>query len=58
MSVSPEHRSKGVGKLVLQWAKNFARTHSQSNELSLHVASSNSRQFYELISFRAAAFIQ
>ncbi|MGE7929001.1 GNAT family N-acetyltransferase [Lysinibacillus xylanilyticus] len=58
MSVSPEHRSKGVGKLLLQWAKNFARTHLQSNELSLHVASSNSRQFYELISFRTAAFIQ
>ncbi|QPQ33121.1 GNAT family N-acetyltransferase [Lysinibacillus sp. JNUCC 51] len=46
ISVSPEHRRKGVGKLLLQWAKNFARTHLQSNELSLHVASSNPPQFY------------
>ncbi|WP_443136972.1 hypothetical protein [Lysinibacillus sp. JNUCC 51] len=30
----------------MQWAKNFARTHLQSNELSLHVASSNPPQFY------------
>ncbi|MGE7094202.1 GNAT family N-acetyltransferase [Lysinibacillus sp. NPDC048646] len=54
VSVHPDHRSKGVGKLLLQWAKNFARTNLQSDELSLHVVGSNPRakHLYELISFK------
>ncbi|MFB6366814.1 GNAT family N-acetyltransferase [Paenibacillus elgii] len=52
--VHPEHRSKGVGKLLIQWAQHFVQTEPHLNALSLHVVSSNPRakHLYELLSFQ------
>ncbi|SCW33254.1 Acetyltransferase (GNAT) family protein [Paenibacillus tianmuensis] len=52
--VHPDHRSKGVGKLLFQWAKHFAQTEPRLDALSLHVVGSNPRakHLYELLSFQ------
>ncbi|MCP3775056.1 GNAT family N-acetyltransferase [Paenibacillus sp. MZ04-78.2] len=52
--VHPDHRSKGVGKLLLQWAQHFAQTETHLDTLSLHVVGSNPRakHLYELLSFQ------
>lgn len=52
--VHPNHRNKGVGKLLLQWAQHFAQREPHLNMLSLHVAGSNPRakHLYELQSFQ------
>ncbi|KKO55414.1 GNAT family N-acetyltransferase [Paenibacillus sp. DMB20] len=52
--VHPNHRSKGVGKLLLQWAQHFAQTEPHLDVLSLHVVGNNPRakHLYELLSFQ------
>ncbi|KOY14771.1 GNAT family N-acetyltransferase [Paenibacillus xylanivorans] len=52
--VHPDHRSKGVGKLLLQWAQHFMQTEPHLDMLSLHVVGSNPRakHLYELLSFQ------
>ncbi len=54
VAVHPDHRSKGVGKLLLQWAQHFAQTEPHLNLLSLHVVGNNPRAkyLYERLSFR------
>ncbi|UHA76268.1 GNAT family N-acetyltransferase [Paenibacillus sp. 481] len=51
--VHPEHQSKGVGKLLLQWAFHFVQTEPTLNHLSLYVSGKNPRakQLYERLSF-------
>ncbi|CAH1057382.1 GNAT family N-acetyltransferase [Paenibacillus pseudetheri] len=52
--VHPDHRSKGVGKLLLQWAQQFVQTEPHLDVLSLHVVGSNPRakHLYELLTFQ------
>lgn len=52
--VHPDHRSKGIGKLLLQWAQHFVQTEPHLDVLSLHVVGSNQRakHLYELLSFQ------
>ncbi|TCZ80829.1 GNAT family N-acetyltransferase [Paenibacillus albiflavus] len=52
--VHPDHRSKGVGKLFLQWAQHFVQTEPNLDVLSLHVVGNNQRakHLYELHSFQ------
>lgn len=52
--VHPDHRSKGVGRLLMQWAQQFAQNDPRLKVLSLHVAGSNSRAklLYEQLLFR------
>lgn len=51
--VHPDHRSKGVGTLLMQWAQHFALNDPRLNLLSLHVVGSNLRakQLYEQLCF-------
>ncbi|MGE7094196.1 GNAT family N-acetyltransferase [Lysinibacillus sp. NPDC048646] len=51
--VYPEHRSKGVGKLLMQWAQDFVQAEPNLDRLSLHVSGKNSRakDLYEKFSF-------
>lgn len=53
VAVHPHHRSKGVGRLLLEWAQQFALAELGLSLLSLHVAGSNPRakQLYEQLSF-------
>jgi ribosomal protein S18 acetylase RimI-like enzyme len=53
VAVHPDHRSKGVGRLLLEWAQQFALAEPSLNILSLHVAGTNPRakQLYEQLSF-------
>ncbi|WP_255505002.1 GNAT family N-acetyltransferase [Lysinibacillus sphaericus] len=52
--VHPDHRSKGVGKLLMQWAQDFVQGEPLLVRLSLHVSGKNQRakDLYEKISFR------
>jgi ribosomal protein S18 acetylase RimI-like enzyme len=52
VAVDPKHRSKGVGKLLLQWAQHVVEPHL--DVLSLHVVGKNPRakHLYELLSFQ------
>ncbi|WP_152393211.1 GNAT family N-acetyltransferase [Paenibacillus guangzhouensis] len=52
--VHPDHRSKGVGRLLLEWSQQFAQADPKFNRLSLHVAGANprARQLYEQFSFQ------
>ncbi|OAB42134.1 GNAT family N-acetyltransferase [Paenibacillus glacialis] len=52
--VHPDHRSKGIGKLLFQWAQHFVQTEPHLDVLSLHVVGSNPRakHLYELLSFQ------
>ncbi|MFB6363442.1 GNAT family N-acetyltransferase [Paenibacillus elgii] len=51
--VHPDHRSKGVGKLLMQWAQDFAQTEPGLDRLSLYVSGKNPRakHLYERLSF-------
>ncbi|MCR8842480.1 GNAT family N-acetyltransferase [Paenibacillus sp. SC116] len=51
--VHPDHQSKGVGKLLLQWALHFVQTEPTLDMLSLYVSGKNPRakQLYEQLSF-------
>ncbi len=51
--VAPEHRGKGVGKFLIQWAVDWARRQGYG-KLKLEVAESNvsARQLYEEMGFR------
>lgn len=51
--VHPDHRGKGVGKLLLQWAKHFVQTEPSLDMLSLYVSGKNPRakHLYEQLSF-------
>lgn len=51
--VHPDHRSKGVGKLLLEWAQQFVQAEPSLNILSLHVSGKNPRakHLYEQLSF-------
>jgi len=51
--VHPDHRSKGVGRLLFEWAQQFAEEELRVNRLSLHVSGKNprARQLYEQLSF-------
>ncbi|WP_268625302.1 GNAT family N-acetyltransferase [Paenibacillus alvei] len=53
VAVHPDHRSKGVGRLLLEWAQQFALAEPSLSILSLHVAGTNPRakQLYEQLSF-------
>lgn len=52
--VHPDHRSKGVGKLLLQWAQHIVKNEPRLDVLSLHVVGNNPRakHLYELLSFQ------
>ncbi|WP_409973879.1 GNAT family N-acetyltransferase [Bacillus sp. Bva_UNVM-123] len=52
--VHPDHRSKGVGKLLFEWAKQFVQGEPSLDILSLHVSGKNQRakHLYEKLSFR------
>ncbi|UNK16019.1 GNAT family N-acetyltransferase [Paenibacillus sp. N3/727] len=52
--VHPDHRSKGIGKLLFQWAQHFVQTEPHLDVLTLHVVGSNPRakHLYELLSFQ------
>ncbi|MCM3269742.1 GNAT family N-acetyltransferase [Paenibacillus elgii] len=54
VAVHPEHRGKGVGKLLLQWAQYFVQTKPSLDRLSLYVSGKNPRakQLYEQLLFR------
>ncbi|MCP3774025.1 GNAT family N-acetyltransferase [Paenibacillus sp. MZ04-78.2] len=51
--VHPDHRSKGVGKLLMQWAQDFVQTEPELDRLSLYVSGKNPRakHLYERLSF-------
>lgn len=51
--VHPDHRGKGVGKLLMQWAQDFAQAEPNINRLSLHVSGKNTRAkiLYEKLTF-------
>jgi ribosomal protein S18 acetylase RimI-like enzyme len=51
--VHPDHRSKGVGKLLFEWVQQFAQAEPGMNILSLHVSGKNPRakHLYEKLSF-------
>ncbi|WGU96071.1 GNAT family N-acetyltransferase [Paenibacillus dendritiformis] len=51
--IHPDHRSKGVGKLLLGWAQQFVQAEPSLNILSLHVSGKNPRakHLYEQLSF-------
>lgn len=51
--VHPDHRSKGVGKLLLQWAQDFVQAEPNLDRLSLYVSGKNPRakDLYEKLSF-------
>lgn len=57
LSVHHHHRSKGVGKQLLQWAQYNMQTKPDVDYLSLHVSARNQRakQLYEQLSFRSCA---
>jgi len=52
--VHPDYRGQGVGKLLLQWAREFAEAEPGMDRLSLFVSGKNPRakQLYEQLSFR------
>ncbi|MFL1673210.1 GNAT family N-acetyltransferase [Paenibacillus dendritiformis] len=51
--IHPDHRSKGVGKLLLEWAQQFVQAEPSLKMLSLHVSGKNPRakHLYEQLSF-------
>ncbi|MGG3508552.1 GNAT family N-acetyltransferase [Paenibacillus lautus] len=51
--VHPDHRSKGVGKLLMQWVQDFVQAEPNLDRLSLHVSGKNPRArfLYERLSF-------
>ncbi|MFC3782449.1 GNAT family N-acetyltransferase [Bacillus chungangensis] len=51
--VHPEHRSKGVAKLLMQWAQDIVQAEPNLDRLSLHVSGKNPRakDLYEKLSF-------
>lgn len=53
VAVHPNHRSKGIGRMLLEWAQQFALAEPSLSILSLHVAGTNPRakQLYEQLSF-------
>ncbi|MGG4398163.1 GNAT family N-acetyltransferase [Paenibacillus thiaminolyticus] len=53
VAVHPDHRSKGIGKILLEWAQQFVHAEPSLNMLSLHVSAKNPRAkyLYEQLSF-------
>lgn len=53
LAVHSDQRSKGVGKLLLQWAQQAVEMNPALDRLSLHVSGSNPRakQLYDQLSF-------
>ncbi|MBE9914115.1 GNAT family N-acetyltransferase [Paenibacillus donghaensis] len=51
--VHPDHRSKGVGKMLFEWVQQFVQAEPHLNILSLHVSGKNTRakHLYEKLSF-------
>ncbi|MGZ9583182.1 GNAT family N-acetyltransferase [Paenibacillus marinisediminis] len=43
LAVRSTHRSKGIGRQLLQWAQLFANCHTEFTHLSLHVSNKNKR---------------
>ncbi|WP_433944748.1 GNAT family N-acetyltransferase [Paenibacillus sp. SN-8-1] len=54
LAVHSDQRSKGVGKLLLQWAQQAVAMNPALDRLSLHVSGSNPRakQLYDQLSFQ------
>ncbi|MCG7407046.1 GNAT family N-acetyltransferase [Paenibacillus sp. ACRRX] len=54
VAVHPGHRSKGIGSMLLDWARQHAQAEPRLKLLSLHVSGKNprARQLYEQMSFR------
>jgi ribosomal protein S18 acetylase RimI-like enzyme len=54
VSVHPAHRGKGIGKQLLQWAKQSVQADPYLDTLSLHVSDKNLRakKLYEQLSFQ------
>ncbi|WP_246021791.1 GNAT family N-acetyltransferase [Paenibacillus zeisoli] len=54
LAVRSDQRSKGVGKLLLQWAQQAVAMNPALDRLTLHVSGSNPRakQLYEQLSFQ------
>ncbi|MCU6707891.1 GNAT family N-acetyltransferase [Paenibacillus sp. J5C_2022] len=54
VAVHPNHQGKGIGKLLLRWAMNYACADERFDTLSLHVSHKNerARMLYELLSFQ------
>ncbi|GGF90692.1 hypothetical protein GCM10010912_39770 [Paenibacillus albidus] len=55
LSVHRDHRGKGIGKQLLQWARQYMQTQPFVDHLSLHVSERNQRakQLYEQLFFRS-----
>ncbi|KQN97751.1 GNAT family N-acetyltransferase [Paenibacillus sp. Leaf72] len=53
VTVHPNYRGEGIGKLMLGWAELYARAHPSFNVLSLHVSSHNlgAKRLYEQLSY-------
>jgi ribosomal protein S18 acetylase RimI-like enzyme len=53
VAVHPDHRGKGIGKMLLEWAQQFVHAEPSLNMLSLHVSGKNPRakHLYEQLSF-------
>ncbi|CAH8712319.1 GNAT family N-acetyltransferase [Paenibacillus thiaminolyticus] len=53
VAVHPDHRSKGIGKMLLEWAQQLVHAEPSLNMLSLHVSGKNPRakHLYEQLSF-------
>ncbi|MGG1664651.1 GNAT family N-acetyltransferase [Brevibacillus sp. NRS-1366] len=51
--VHPDHQSKGIGKLLFQWAHNFVQRERRLDRLSLYVSGKNPRakELYQRLSF-------
>lgn len=54
VAVHPNHQGKGIGKLLLRWAMNYAYADDRFNTLSLHVSHNNKRakKLYEQLAFQ------
>ncbi|QUL54902.1 GNAT family N-acetyltransferase [Paenibacillus tritici] len=57
LAVHSDQQGKGIGRLLIQWARHVVDTDPQLDRLSLHVSSGNlrARQLYEKLSFHTSS---